>query len=254
MTDDLPTLSAPLTIRQLQARLVSELGDEYRYTDRAIRNWITRPQDPLPVARDTTQGRGYLLDWDATLEWLVAEADRREAAQPPDSIASITDGIQVTLRALARELEIHVDTLTNRVRAWNIKPVDNRMARGGPVDYYRLRDLLDALTASARAEDPDSLPALERDAFYRSELRKDELRRNRGELIEIDDARRILGELVAVRRDFYDLLIDVLEHRAGLPPSALDIVQNEIDSVRGREVEAILELQAKLNDQASKAA
>jgi hypothetical protein len=248
---DAPDLTAPLTTKQLQARLVQTFGDDYRFTERTLRNWTTRPEEPMPCRRKSTRaGEPYLYDWDDVVNWLEAEADRQDSdAVERGTIASHAQGILVTIRALARELETHVDTLTARVRAWNIQPILNKTIRGGPVDYYRLRDILDALTASARAEDPDSLPAQERDAFYRSELRKDELRRNRRELIEVDDARRILGELIAVRRDFYDLLTDTLERRANLNPAALEIVEKEIDGVRAREAETILELQAKLRAQ-----
>lgn len=243
-----------LTGKQLQSKLVAELGEAYRYTTQTFIKWSKRPDNPLPLARvGVHNGLETLYDWDSVLEWLEAEADRLEAGEI-DFIATKIDGIQVTLRSLSRELEMHVDTLTARVRAWNVQPVANRTIRRGPVDFYRLRDLLDALTASARAEDPDSLPAQERDAFYRSELRKDELRKSRGELIEIDDARAVLSQIVAVRRDFYDLLVDTLEQRANLAPDHLDLVQVEIDKVRAEEAQALVALHQKLTAPERKAA
>jgi hypothetical protein len=239
--------TARLTARELQARLVQELGDDYRYTERTLRNWANRAQHPLPSDKDGQ--RGHLsFDWDQVLEWLEAEAERQDQAAAPDFETSLSGGVLLTIAAVARELEMSPDTVRARLRDWNMRPVETRTSKGraGVADYYRLRDILDALTASARAEDPDTLPASERDAYYRSELRKDELRRNRRELIEVDEARAVLSEMVAVRRDFYDLLPDMLEHKAHLDPAALAVVEREINAARTREVETLLELHARL--------
>ena len=90
-----------LNIGQLQARLVEEFGEEYRYTPRAIRAWVKRPENPIPVARAAAGRRGYLFDWDEVRNWLAAEAGRQETADT-GTVSSMADGIQVTLRALAR--------------------------------------------------------------------------------------------------------------------------------------------------------
>lgn len=238
-----------ITTQQLQARLVAELGEAYRFTTRTITAWASRAENPLPSSRSNTGQRAqYRFDWDEVLEWLEAESDRLEAATP-ETISSLATGIQVTVRAIARELEADPQTILRRIQTWNIRPVDRRTIQGGAVDYYQLRHILDALTASARTEDPDSLPAIERDAYYRSEMRKDELRKSRRELIEADEARAILAEIVAVRRDFYDLLPDILETEATLLPEALELVQRQIDKARAREAETLLELNARLTPQ-----
>ena len=243
-------MSDRLSAKALQARLVKELGDEYRYTDRTIREWARRGNDPLPSHRDGPRGH-LAFEWSEVLEWLEAEADRQESATPPEWTASVAAGVLLTPSAVARELGMSPDTVMARLRDWNVRPAEVRKSKGqhGEAAYYRLRDILDAFTASARAEDPDALPATERDAYYRSELRKDELRRQRGELIETDDARRVLGALAQVQADGFDLLVDVLEHKANLPAVALDAVQAHIDGVRDTQARRIVELQKTLDQQ-----
>jgi hypothetical protein len=240
-------MSDRLTAKQLQARLVHELGDDYRYTDRTLREWARRPTDPLPSQRDGPRGH-ITFDWDQVLEWLEQEADRQEGAAPPEWTASLAAGVLLTPSAVARELDMAPATIIARLRNWNIRPAETRKAKGqhGEAHYYRLRDIIDALTASARAEDPDALPAVERDAYYRSELRKDELRRQRGELIETDDARRVFGALVQLLAHDYDLIPDILEHKANLGPTALDAVQQYLDEAREERARSIVDLQTQL--------
>lgn len=243
-------LQSPLTTQELQARLVSELGDGYRFTARTIQSWASRPDHPLPSTRSNNGQRAhYRFDWDEALEWIEQEADRQENANP-EFLSSVSSGIQVTVRALSRELEMAPETLLGRLRDWNIRPVDRRTVQGGAVDYYQLKHIFDALTASARIEDPDSLPAGERDAYYRSEQRKDDLRKSRGELIQVDDARMVLADLVEIRSNFYDLIPDRLQRHIGLTPEALTLIETEIDKLRAEEAATLADLHKRLQPHA----
>lgn len=250
MTTPTPTLNPLLSTRELQAKLVKELGDGYRFTERHLNALARREHNPMPCAVPAGPGtRGNRWDWDQVLEWLEQETERTDQAEEVQ--ISGAEGIRVTIRALAEELQMDKGTVLNRLRDWNISPVGKRTNRTGPpADLYRLRDILDAFTASTRAEDPDMLPATERDAFYRSELRKDELRRQRQELIEIDDARRIFHALIDARKDFYELLPDRLEQHIHLAPEALSEIERQIDKHREAEAQIIRELHAKLTTSA----
>jgi len=236
-----------LTTAQLQSRLVAELGDEYRYTARALQQMAARDQHPMPVAvRHGEQGRrGHLFDWDAVLEWLEAESSRQDTAGA-DVVSTLSGGILVTIRAMSAELGMDYYTLARRLESWNVEPVKYRKGTGPAAGLYSVGAIFAALTASARAEDPDALPAVERDAYYRSELRKDELRRQRRELIEVDDARRVLGALVQLLAHDYDLIPDILEHKANLGPAALDAVQQYLDEAREERARSIVDLEAQL--------
>lgn len=241
-----PESQARLTTQELQARLVTELGEDYRFTPRTIQAWAARSEYALPSTRSNTGPRAqYRFDWDEVLEWLEREADRQESANP-EFLSTAATGIQVTARALSRELEMSPETLLARLRDWNVRPVDRRTVQGGAVDYYRLRHILDALTASQRAEDPDSLPAAERDAYYRSEQRKDDLRKSRRELIEVDEARMLLAEIVEVRSNFYDLIPDRLHRLVGLTAEALVRLESEIDKLRAEEAAVLEDLRQRL--------
>ncbi|MEA3641279.1 MAG: DUF1441 family protein [Lamprobacter sp.] len=241
------SLSPLLTTKELQARLVKELGDGYRFTERYLNALGRREHNPMPCASPAgPNNRGNGWDWDQVLEWFEQETEREDAED--DVQISGAEGIRVTVRAIADELRMDQRTVIDRLRNWNIAPVGKRKNRTGPpADLYRLSDIFDAFTASTQADDPDMLPATERDAFYRSELRKDELRRQRGELIEIDDARRIFNRLIEVRRDFYELLPDALERKLNLDAAALDEIQRQIDKTRQAEAQRILDLHAELS-------
>lgn len=231
---------ALLTTKELIGALVAELGDAYRYTPSRISQLVTRDEHPMPVAEQGGPNRSHKFDLDDVLDWLEQEAARQDARQEP--VVSVAGGVQLTITAVSRELDTHNQTLARRLADWNVQPVQRR----GGVDYYRLRDILEALTASSAAEDPEMLPAQERRAHYQAEQLRDSLRVSRRELIEVDEARGLLGQLMAVRADFYDLLTDRLEQKAQLAPEALSLVESEIDAVRSAEAAAVEALHAKL--------
>lgn len=227
------------------SRLVAELGENYRFTPRRILQLVNRDRDPLPTVGPVAKGKPAWFDWDHVLEWFDAEVDRRAAGQQ-NTVVSLTDGIQLTVSAFARELGRHPQTVARIVNEWNVEPIARRATRGGETDFYRLRDLLDAITASTTDTDPDSLPATERDAYYRSEMRKDELLRNRRELVRVDEAIEIFNAVVSPLRDAFDLLPDALERQAKLTPEALVIVETVADNFRREIAAEIIRLQEKL--------
>jgi phage terminase Nu1 subunit (DNA packaging protein) len=193
-----------------------------------LRDMLDRADNPLPVVERGPRGRGHTFDPAAIRRWFAEEFERQAASALPEITTSTAAGIQVTASALARELGMHPHTLARRIRDWNVAPAREVPGR----TYYRLGALLDALTAAAKAEDPDSLPPTERDAHYRAEGRKDDLLRARGELRKAEEVARHANRLARVLTNALDLIPDTLESRCQLGPEALALVEQTLDAAR----------------------
>ena len=209
-----------------------------------VRLLATRMRDPLPVA-DRGGGRGRVMRFDpaAVREWFAEEFERRNIGCAPEALTiSDATGILLTASVLARELGIHPQTLARRLRDYRVQPA--RMTPGAT--WYRLADMLRALTAAAKAEDPNSLPPQDRDAHWRAESREDEVRKNRRELIPVSECISLMNTLAGALRDFYDLIPDTLEGKCGLAPEALAIIERELDDARRANAQRLREIQAQL--------
>ncbi len=211
---------------------------------------IKRPLNPLPVhvRGKGHRGGGHRLHPGAVRQWFAEEFERRNAPPTPDAIIASPDtGILLTASALARELGMHPQTLTRRLRDYRVEP--RRQTAG--VTWYRLSDMLGALTAAAKAEDPSTLPPQDRDAHWRAEAREDEVRKSRRELIPVGEALGLMNTLAGALRDFYDLIPDTLEGKCGLGPEALALVERELDDARRANAAQLREIQAQLTGAAA---
>jgi hypothetical protein len=191
--------------------------------------WVSkmtaRPLHPLPVAVPGAPGRSSLFVPADVRCWFAEEFERQS---PQDLINSPETGILLPYSVLAREIGTHPNTLAKRLADYAVQPA----RQVGGKSYYRLADMLAALTAAAKAEDPDSLPPSDRDAHWRAEARKDEVMTKRRELVTTADAIATLSSLAAILRDACDLIPDALESRCQLSATALDLVTQTLDATR----------------------
>lgn len=203
-----------------------------------------REPDPLPVAIPGGRGKGnsHRFDVGDAREWFAAEVERHLAKREAEILTGAATGVLMTCTMLARELGTAPDTLAKRLRDWKVQPARQSTSH----TYYRLADMLGALQAAAKAEDPDSLPPTERDAHYRAEARKDDLMKSRRELIPVSEAIPLINSLASLLRDFYDLVEDTLETQCGLPPPAILAVRQQLDEVRTAQAVRLQEVQEQL--------
>jgi hypothetical protein len=72
-----------LTTPQLVARIEAEFG--LRLSSQSIRNYMARPNDPLPCAYKGKNGQAHLFAWEDFLTWFDAETDRAGTLPEPTS-------------------------------------------------------------------------------------------------------------------------------------------------------------------------
>jgi hypothetical protein len=211
-------------------------------TTQWLRDMARRGEHPLPMAAPGQRGKSALFDPEAVREWFAEEFERRLADTGTPVLAGETTGILLTASMLAREIAIHPQTLARRLREYHVQPA--RVA--GTHTYYRLGDMLAALTAAQRVEDPDSLPPTDRDAHWRAEARKDDVMKARRELVLTREAVAVVNALATLLRDAVDLIPDALESRCRLPAEALETVELEMDAVRRQIAIRVRELQEQM--------
>jgi hypothetical protein len=207
-----------------------------------IHKMVDRAVNPLPAYTREGQGRATQFDPAAVRQWFAEELDRRASPPADDVMVCGPDGVLLSASTFAREIGTHPQTLARRLRDYRVDP--RRVIGGHP--YYRLRDILDALNAAAKTQDPNSLSPQDRDAHWRAEAREDEVRKNRGELIPVNDALNLVHVLASALRDGCDLIPDALEAKCNLSPEALAVVENEIDNVRRTMAAGLRDTQARL--------
>jgi hypothetical protein len=247
---DLLTTAATLALLRAEAEAeravaepeASDPCDWVGATTQWVGDMTRRAEHALPVAVPGARGRSALFDPEAVREWFAEEFERHQAAREAQWLAGEATGILLTASMLSRELQMHPHTLMRRLREYNVQPTRTTQAHS----YYRLGEMLAALTAAAKAEDPDSLPPTDRDAHWRAESRKDEVLQKRRELVVTREAVQVINALAAVLRDACDLIPDVLESRCRLAPEALAEVEREMDNARGQIAVRVRELQEQL--------
>jgi phage terminase Nu1 subunit (DNA packaging protein) len=98
MSDPSSKEPGTLTTPELLAAIEEEFG--LRLSREAIRSWVKRPDNPLPVAYKGKPGQAHLFRWLEFLEWFDRETESQQAAT--DKLATAAD---------RPELEAHIDTL-----------------------------------------------------------------------------------------------------------------------------------------------
>lgn len=250
MTADLLTTAELLRLFQAEAAVEREVAGPgapdpcpwVGQTPAWASKMVARPTHPLPVAVPGAPGRSSLFDPTEARKWFAEEFERQAAPPMPEVISGPDTGILLPYSVLAREIGLHPNTLARRLADYAVQPA----RQVGNKTWYRLADMLGALTAAAKAEDPDSLPPADRDAHWRAEARKDEVQTKRRELVTAKDAVATLSALAVVLRDACDLIPDTLEARCQFPPAALDLVQQALDEARTEIAGKVEALRAQL--------
>lgn len=101
-------------------------------------------------------------------------------------------------------LQLDPRTLSNRIKSHQVMPHEAYKNRGGAT--YLLADVAKAAFSDVHycAINPDELSPRDRKDFYDSELKADQLRKLRGELIETSEARIHFDGITKSLLNFFD--------------------------------------------------
>lgn len=157
-------------------------------------------------------------------------------------VSRLDEAYSWNITRLADAFGLHRDTVRKRLREAGVAPEGNR--NGAPI--YALKHVGPALfgeTLHGVGEDgidPDRLPPQERRAWYQSENERVKLERELGTLLQAEDAHREMSGLAKAVIATLDGLPDILERDAGLPPEAVQRVQELMDAQREQLYHAVI--------------
>jgi hypothetical protein len=136
--------------------------------------------------------------------------------------AAMTDA---SLSTLALICGVTRETVRKRIRQHGIGPAGER--RGN--ETYPIREVVLAVCASHRApvpqveqQDPETLPAVARKAWYEAERLRLLLAKEKGELLPLEETRRAFARIYGDMAQFARTLPDVLERDMQMPPEYVE--------------------------------
>jgi len=143
---------------------------------------------------------------------------------------------------IADAFGLHRDTVRKRLREAGVAPVGTRNG----ASPYSLRHAGPALFGDVingvgdGGVDPDQLPPTERKSWYQSENERIKLERELGALVEAESSHRQMSSFAKSVITLLDGLPDILERDAGLPPEAIQRVQELMDATREQLYQAVI--------------
>ncbi len=136
-----------------------------------------------------------------------------------------SDAFLFSINKLSEALGVSRDTIRKRLAR-----IDAAKERNGfPV--YHLRDCV-TLISDPITEDPEELAPRARKDWYDGELRRVELEKKKGQLLQVDETRLIWAETLKSMMLTLETLVDVIERDVGLGPEQIKRIQDIIDGQR----------------------
>ena len=145
--------------------------------------------------------------------------------KPMTELLFTSDAFLFSINKLSEALGVSRDTIRKRLA--RVYPVKER--NGFPV--YHLRDCVTLIT-DPLTDDPEELAPRARKDWYDGELRRVELIKKKGELLEVDEMRREWAETIKSIMLTLETLVDVIERDVGLMPEQIKRIQDIIDNQR----------------------
>lgn len=140
---------------------------------------------------------------------------------------------------LADAFGLHRDTVRKRLKEAGVVPAGSRNG----ANVYALKDAGPALfgeTMSSSDYTPDNMHPGDRKDWYASELSRVKLEREMRLLVPVEEAHREMSLLAKAVASGLDNLADMLERDAGLPPEAIELVEQTTDALREQMYQAII--------------
>lgn len=141
--------------------------------------------------------------------------------------------VRLSIARLAEAFGMSRATVSSRLAKFGVKPDGER--RGYPI--YRLRDAAPALVAggsdSANGDvDPATLPPLQRNHWYQSEIRRLDVEMSAGRLIPVAQVEAEMADMTRDFVQFLQVLPDQLERDCGLAPDQVERMHESVDQQR----------------------
>lgn len=157
-------------------------------------------------------------------------------------VSRLNEAYSWNITRIADAFGLHRDTVRKRLRDAGVVPDGTR--NGAPL--YPLKHVGPALFAETFQPigddlDPQRLPPTERKAWFQSENERVKLEKELGTLLEVEDVHRNMSTLAKAVVATLDGLPDILERDAGLPPEAVQRVQELMDALREQMYLAIID-------------
>ena len=151
-------------------------------------------------------------------------------------VQRLTDGGGVSLSALSRGFECSRETVRKRLIESGVQPTGE--VAGNPV--YPLVPSVLAMRSGDRqggegvvtAEDAAKLPPAERKAWFASEKDRLQVAQSQRELVDVQDARERMAELVKILASACDSIPDDLERELRLAPGVVALIEAKLDLLR----------------------
>ena len=129
------------------------------------------------------------------------------------------------LSGLARE------TVQKRIHEANLKHTD--LVNGHPVyDVWEVAKAVLTPTVIFDFSDPEKLPPKERKDYYEGSLAKSKLEKEQGNLIDYNEARQIVAEIIKPALNLMDAIPDQLERDHNLPPHIINDIEKKFTALR----------------------
>ncbi|MDR5867289.1 DUF1441 family protein [Halomonas koreensis] len=141
---------------------------------------------------------------------------------------------------LADAFGLHRDTVRKRLKVAGVVPAGTRNG----ANVYALKDAGPALfgeTHLSEGMDPSKMHPQDRKDWYTSELSRVKLEKEMRLLIPVEDGHREMSRLAKAVASGLDSLADMLERDAGLPPEAIEMVEQTTDALREQMYQAIVD-------------
>lgn len=142
-----------------------------------------------------------------------------------DNLLHTSDAFLFSINKLSEALGVSRDTIRQRLA--RVQAVKER--NGFPV--YHLRDCVKLIT-DPLSDNPDELPPRMRKDWYDGEMRRLELNKRKGQLLEVDEMRLTWAETIKSMMLSLETLVDVIERDVGLSPQQIERIQDIIDGQR----------------------
>ncbi len=143
-----------------------------------------------------------------------------------------SDGIRLSVTAMAREFGCTRETVLKRLSAFGVKPDGDRPGH----QVYRLRDAARAILLVGSDEegnpDPEKMSPKDRLDHYKAGRERLKLAEESRQLVPVEEARAELAQVVKSTVRLLDTLPDILDRDCHIGHKAIVRVEGALDGVR----------------------
>lgn len=155
-------------------------------------------------------------------------------------INRLEDAYNWNITRLADAFNLDRGTVRRRLREAGVVPAGTRNG----ANVYALKDAGPAIFGEifgGSGKDPDELPPQDRKAWYQSENERVKLELELRNLVPAEEAHREMSRLAKAVASGLDSLADMLERDAGLPPEAIEMVEQVTDNLREQMYQSVMD-------------